>query len=83
MLKFVKKSFYINYFNFFKQNADVPTEVQSLKAFKTSSKNITVGWQPPKDDGESTLTAYAIEVQCVQDEAHEWIKVCIFYKKSI
>jgi len=54
---------------------DVPTEVQSLKAFKTSSKNITVGWQPPKDDGESTLTAYAIEVQCVQDEAHEWIKL--------
>jgi len=54
---------------------DVPTAVEGLKVFKASSKSLTIGWQPPKDDGESTLTAYAIEVQCVEDEAHEWIKL--------
>lgn len=55
--------------------SDVPTAVENLKIFKASSKGMTVGWQPPKDDGDSTITAYAIEVQCVEDEAHEWIKL--------
>merc|ERR1739838_812146 len=54
---------------------DVPTEVTALKIFKASSKSITVGWQVPADDGDSTVTAFASEVQCCEDEANEWIKL--------
>merc|ERR1739838_1018256 len=47
----------------------------ALKIFKASSKSITVGWQVPADDGDSTVTAFASEVQCCEDEANEWIKL--------
>jgi len=54
---------------------DVPTECLGVKIFKASSKSLTIGWQPPSDDGDSTITAYSIEVQCCEDEAHEWFKL--------